>query len=220
MATEVTDVWFRSHLPLAEIAQQLGLRDVTDDAEDYWAWVIGTLSDTRLDITRTHTRPANSVDTRIFVLGGAFTEPLLDELVGRLRSFVPGPIRCGRWEYHCGHEFDLTVVQAFESANAPPLDRLPEGWFVSDPDIAASMEQELARELTRGHMLDGKPVRVIAHREGTDDILCQHLADPIRFTVIHLTRIGRTEIDHKHPCVEADGSFEDFLAYERRWLGR
>jgi hypothetical protein len=104
--------------------------------------------------------------------------------------------------------------------DAPPLDRLPEGWFVSDPETSADMEQELVRELPPGHLLDGKAVRVVAHRMGTDDILCQHLADPLRFTVIHLTWIGRTEIDHQHPCVEADGSFEDFLAYERMMLGR
>jgi hypothetical protein len=96
MVTDVTDVWFRSRLPLAEIARRLGLQDVSDDAENYWAWVIGTLDDARLDISRTHTRPARRVDTRVSVLDGEFTEPLLAELVGRLRVFVPGVIRCGR----------------------------------------------------------------------------------------------------------------------------
>jgi hypothetical protein len=113
MVTDVTDVWFRSRLPLAEIARRLGLQDVGDDAENYWAWVIGTLDDTRLDITRTHTRPAGGVDTRVFVLDGEFTEPLLAELVGRLRVFVPGVIRCGRWVYRSGNDFDLVVVREF-----------------------------------------------------------------------------------------------------------
>jgi hypothetical protein len=113
MAPEVTDVWFRSRLRLAEIARRLGLRDVTEDAEDYWAWVIGALGDARLDIARTHTRPADAVDTRVFVLGGEFTGPLLAELIGRLRAFVPGPITCGRWEYRSGNDFDLVVVREF-----------------------------------------------------------------------------------------------------------
>jgi hypothetical protein len=113
MEPEVTDVWFRSRLPLAEVARQLGLRDVTEDAENYWAWVIGTLGDARLDITRTHTRPSGRVDTRVFVLEGELTEPLLAELVGRLRAFVSGTIRCGRWAYRSGDDFDLVVVREF-----------------------------------------------------------------------------------------------------------
>jgi hypothetical protein len=114
MAPAVTDVWFRSGRRLADIAGRLGLGDVTEDAEDHWAWAVGTLGNARLDITRTHTRPAGMVDTRIFVLDGEFTEPLLAELVGRLRVFVPGPIRCGRWVYRAGNEFDLVVVREFE----------------------------------------------------------------------------------------------------------
>ena len=116
MALEVTDVWFRSKLRLAEIARRLELRDVTDDAENYWAWVIGSLGDARLDITRTHTRPAGMVDTRVFVIDGTFTEPLLAELVERLRAFVPGPITCGRWEYRAGNDFELVVVKEWSPA--------------------------------------------------------------------------------------------------------
>src|SRR5262245_31747624 len=115
MAPEVTDVWFRSSLSLGEVAQRLGLRDVTEDAENYWAWVTGILCEARLDITRTHTRPAGMVDTRVFVLDGEFTESLLTELVGRLRAFVPGPIRCGRWQYRSGNDFDLVVVREIDA---------------------------------------------------------------------------------------------------------
>jgi hypothetical protein len=111
MALEVTDVWFRSSMPLSETAQRLGLRDVTEDAEDYWAWVIGTLGDARVDITRTHTLPAGMVDTRVFILDGEFTEALTGELVGRLRAFIPGRIACGRWEHRTGNDFDLVVTQ-------------------------------------------------------------------------------------------------------------
>jgi hypothetical protein len=98
------------------------------------------------------------------------------------------------------------------------LQRLPEGWFRSSLEIATDKERELSLELTRGHLLDGVAVRVVAHREGTDDVLCWHIREPQRFTVIHLTWRGATEIDAKHPWVEADGTFEDFLAYEQKWL--
>ena len=125
-ASEVTDLWFRSNLPLAEVAQRLGLRDVTEDAEDYWAWVIGILCDVRLDITRTHTRPAGEVDTRVFVLGGGgFSESLLAELVGRLRAFLPGTLRCGRWDYRSGNDFDLVVVREFGAPGGAGQDAEP-----------------------------------------------------------------------------------------------
>lgn len=113
MEPEIRDVWFRSSLSLIKIAWRLGLADISDDYENYWAWVIGTLDDVQLDITRTHRRPPGKVDTRIFVLDGHFTEPLLTELVGRLRAFVRGPIRCGEWVYRSGNDFDLVVAREY-----------------------------------------------------------------------------------------------------------
>lgn len=98
-----------------------------------------------------------------------------------------------------------------------PLEWLPLGWFVSSPIDAELLSAELQRELPYGHLLYHIPINVIAHREGTDDILCAHQGDPERFTVIHLTWIGRTEINSSHPTVESDGTFEDFLNYERRF---
>ena len=116
MTPRITDIWFCSKLPLAEIARRLGLSDVTDDAEDYWEWVSGTLGDIRLDITRTHTLPPDRVDTRIFILeGDEFSATLSAELVGRLQAFVPGPVAGGRWEHRTGNEFDLVVVREFIS---------------------------------------------------------------------------------------------------------
>lgn len=122
MTNEIKDVWFRSPLPLAEIANRLGLTDVAQDAEDYWAWVIGSLDETQLDITRTHTRSANSVDTRIFVLHGQFREAVLAKLIGLLRDFVTGSISCGRWEHRSGHDFKLVVIRELSDKPAPNSD--------------------------------------------------------------------------------------------------
>lgn len=97
---------------------------------------------------------------------------------------------------------------------------LPEGWFHSNRDEAARLGAEFLRELTPGHLLDGRPVSVVAHREGTDDVLFRHDSDATRFTVIHLTWLGRQEIDKRFPTVEVDGTFEDFLKYEESFLGR
>lgn len=114
MTPKITDIWFRSKLPLTEIARRLGLRDVTDDAENYWEWVSGTLDDIRLSITRTHTQPAERVDTRIFIPGAnEFSAVLLAELVERLQSFVSGTVVGGRWTHRAGNEFDLVAVREF-----------------------------------------------------------------------------------------------------------
>ena len=97
---------------------------------------------------------------------------------------------------------------------------LPEGWFASDTSRSASLLAELEREVPPGHLLRGVPIEVVAHREGTDDILCRHLGDSSRFTVIHLSWRGREEIDARYPAVESSGDFESFLAYEARFAGR
>ena len=67
-------------------------------------------------------------------------------------------------------------------------------------------------------MLFQKQVNVIAHRNGaTNDILCNHLMEPFRYTVVHLTWSQKTEINEKFPMLEVDGSFEDFQNYEKKW---
>jgi hypothetical protein len=97
---------------------------------------------------------------------------------------------------------------------------LPDGWFASDPERAVSLLAELEREVGLGHPLHRARLSVVAHREGTDDVLCRHVDDPSRFTVIHLTWLGREEIDTQHPAVEANGDFDSFLAYEARFAVR
>jgi len=98
------------------------------------------------------------------------------------------------------------------------LSRLPEGWFQSPDEIAEDMLRQLRVELTEGHVLDGKTVRVVAHRMGSDDILCWHPHEPQRFTVVHLSWNGRG-YDSLHPTVESDGTFDDFLRYESSFGG-
>src|SRR5262245_20460694 len=103
MASGVTDIWFRSALPLDEIAARLGLNNITHDAEDYWEWVIGTLAGAQFDITRTYTQPPGTTNTRIFLVNNTeFSNELITEVVSRLRDFISGTIACGRWEYRSG----------------------------------------------------------------------------------------------------------------------
>ncbi|MEM7113508.1 MAG: hypothetical protein AAF614_13810 [Chloroflexota bacterium] len=96
---------------------------------------------------------------------------------------------------------------------------MPEGWYLADGKHKQVLEQELKIELHPNHLLAGTQVQVVAYRKGTDDILCWHVNEPKRFTVIHLSWLGKQEINAKHPSIEADGSFADFLNYERQFLG-
>lgn len=97
--------------------------------------------------------------------------------------------------------------------------RLPEGWFISDAGTAARLQHELHTELPPGHPLHGLALRVVAHREGSDDILCHHADEPDRYTVVHLSWIMKREGDPRFPGIEADGDFAAFLAYERGFDG-
>lgn len=72
---------------------------------------------------------------------------------------------------------------------------LPIGYCYPDVEEAARLHDELQRELPPGHLLYGVPVEVFAARETTDDVLFRHLKTLQHFTVVHLTWIGRTEID-------------------------
>ncbi len=98
------------------------------------------------------------------------------------------------------------------------MEILPKGWFYATSEEGASLWRELQTELSEGHILFQKPVQVIAHRNGaTDDILCRHLDKPNRYTVVHLTWSMKTEINEKHPTVEMDVSFQDFMNYEKKF---
>ena len=96
---------------------------------------------------------------------------------------------------------------------------LPEGWIYPDAEEAQRLFSELQRELPPGHLLDGVAVNVFASADGIDDVLFRHRDHPDRFTVIHLSWLGRTEINAQHPTVEFDGSFAEFLTDQKHRYG-
>ena len=106
------------------------------------------------------------------------------------------------------------------STELPPRPALPLGWYYPDAEDAQALITEFQRELPPGHLLDGVPVDVFAWREGaTDDVLFRHRNQTDRFTVIHLSWLGRTEINAQHPTVAFDGTFAEFLAEDERLYG-
>lgn len=95
---------------------------------------------------------------------------------------------------------------------------LPLGWYPATPQDEKRLMDELQREIIPGHLLYGKQIRVIAHRDdATDDILVSHQDQPHRYTVVHLTWSGLPEINKDHPHIECDGDYAAFLEYEGQW---
>ncbi|HVK26406.1 MAG TPA: hypothetical protein VM677_34070 [Actinokineospora sp.] len=110
-----TDVWFRTSLPLDQLAVELGadVRDV--DGEDYWEWVIADFHGIEIDLCRTHTVPAGETDTRIFRLDGPpdgpriFPPGPLAVLVAGLTRLKIDPVYVGELIPRRGNEFDRIV---------------------------------------------------------------------------------------------------------------
>ena len=95
---------------------------------------------------------------------------------------------------------------------------LPEGYEYPAPEEAAGIHTELQRELPEGHLLFQVPVETFALSTGDDDVLFRHIENSERFTVVHLTWIGKTEINAHHPTVEFDGTFAEFVTHiEEFW---
>jgi hypothetical protein len=93
---------------------------------------------------------------------------------------------------------------------------LPPGWLATPADLGSQLLHELRLETIAGHVLYSIDITVVGHCEGSDDILVQHVGNPERVTVVHLTWSMKPEINTVHPTVEYDGDVAGFLAYERR----
>ncbi len=100
------------------------------------------------------------------------------------------------------------------------LSELPAGWCATDRpsgdcDVShAGIAEEVAVEVSAGHPLFGVAVEVVAHDVAFDDVLCRHVADPERFTEVHLTWAGRPE-SFGLPSIECDGTWADFLRLQQ-----
>lgn len=175
-------------------------------------------------------------------LGAVPTATLMVDVSGRIPGDVEvlefaavmlGKFRGVAWDDYTFHCWTLAEIQSgakvqghsFFDYNGWYLERpirpaLPEGWHYPDDETAQMLHAELLIELPLGHLLHGKSVMTFAWRDGaTDDVLFRHIDEPERFTVIHLSWLGRTEINAEHPRVEFDGTFDAFIAEEKRLLG-
>ena len=93
---------------------------------------------------------------------------------------------------------------------------LPQGWEYLESEEAAGRLAELKRELPPNHQLFGIEVETFAARIGDDDTLFRHVNCEDRYTVVHLTWLGREEINAQHPTIDFDGTLAEFLTREQR----
>ncbi len=70
-------------------------------------------------------------------------------------------------------------------------------WEPVDATRAATIANQLGRELSPGHSLHGKAVKVIGFRTDQDDVLL-HLSDTNEWAICHLTWQGRQQPPWPH----------------------
>jgi hypothetical protein len=110
---KITDIWFRTDLDLRVLGDKLNLLKIDEDAENFWEWIIGTFQGVRIDISREHTVPSVSTDTRIFIIEGnnEFEMKILSALVNHLHLLNITPVYLGYWVLLSGKKFKKKVLE-------------------------------------------------------------------------------------------------------------
>ncbi|MCA8022463.1 hypothetical protein [Burkholderia metallica] len=100
-------------------------------------------------------------------------------------------------------------MNADGKARVAPVANL-EGWCNFDarsPECDtdhARIQAELETEIHPAHPFYRRRLEVVAHALGCDDVLCTHVDEPGRYSVLHLTWGGRPEIG-SCPTIDFDG---------------
>lgn len=82
-------------------------------------------------------------------------------------------------------------------------------WYpVDDAEICAALERQLVQEIARGHVLDGRSVRLIARRDDTDDAL--FALDDGRVAEVHMTWRKSRETDARWPATAIFASLREW----------
>jgi hypothetical protein len=118
---EVTDLWFRSALPLAAIGDGLDLAHREHDSETVWEWVIGDVAGVRIDVTRDHRAPPHDTDVRVFrVDRGELSPEQRAAIVRRLFALGIDRVAHGRWRYLRGTDFEKICLGVDERDGPVP----------------------------------------------------------------------------------------------------
>ncbi|OXJ28393.1 hypothetical protein CFB82_32830 [Burkholderia sp. HI2714] len=76
----------------------------------------------------------------------------------------------------------------------------------------ARIQAELEIEIHPEHPFYRRNLKVIAHALGCDDVICTHVDEPGRYSVLHLTWGGRPEIG-TCPTIDFDGDRHGVAQY-------
>ncbi len=88
--------------------------------------------------------------------------------------------------------------------------QLLEPWTTANL-YANELELELKKELSNGHVLEGKPVTIIARRKDNDDVLVKVTEEPVIYAVVHLTWSKSKERVPKCPRTTIYGSWTEWV---------
>jgi len=114
MSSGITHIWFRTRLSLRKIADNLKLTNITEDCENYWAWVIGDFSGVAIDICRAYVKPRLGVDVYVFRVDmGEFSDDMVTDLERELGEFIRRPIYSGCEQSKSSNRSKYVVVREF-----------------------------------------------------------------------------------------------------------
>ena len=91
---------------------------------------------------------------------------------------------------------------------------VPPGWAPVDGEAAASLEAELAREISEGHALAARRLRAVAQHFKDDDVAFE--LDDRRLAVVRLTWTGERESDPARPATTFFATLADWAASAAR----
>ena len=111
MRAVITDIWFVTEIELKELADKLGLINISYDAGGSWQWVSGDLLDFKLDMTRTNFADIKDAQTRVFLFDKDlhFSAGFTDYLAVKLKALGVAPIYFGRWITIKGSQYEQCI---------------------------------------------------------------------------------------------------------------
>lgn len=84
-------------------------------------------------------------------------------------------------------------------------------WVLIESDLEKKrLKEELEKEINSNHVLYGKENIPIARREENDDVIFKISDDS--FALVHLTWLGKQEIDERFPFTEIFSSLKELIS--------
>jgi hypothetical protein len=117
---KITDIWFETKLKLPKLADELNLENADYDCENAFEWIIGTLDNQELNISRLYEYDDKNLNyTRIFIdYKGAhkkeYPKHLMKSLTNQLKKINISPIYFGIYNITHDNRCELKIEGKIE----------------------------------------------------------------------------------------------------------